>query len=211
MSNKANNGEPVAYSELIGSAGKLGKILDKIAGKLKAGDVESKPAFLIYGAPGGGKTSLARILARQLAGDDLAIDERSGLNVNVDTVRQWLGSLGVGNLFGDWQVRWIEELDRVPRDAQDLLLHYLDKLPPKTAFIGTSNLQLELLQERFQTRLRTWKVTPPETGELSAFLMRRKGLDKQTAAQIAVGSGGNVRAALLDADNELDARAALAA
>jgi replication-associated recombination protein RarA len=207
---------PVAYSELIGSAAKVGKVLDGISRKLKAGDSDSKPAFLLYGAPGIGKTALARIFSLQLAGGaeahgHLAVDERSGLNVNVDVIRQWLGSLGMGNLFGDWQVRMIEELDRVPRDAQDLLLHYLDKLPPKTAFIGTSNLQLDLLQERFQTRLRTWKVTPPETAELATFLIERKGLSKQLAAQIAVGSGGNVRAALLDADNELDARDALAA
>jgi replication-associated recombination protein RarA len=213
----SNMNEPKQYSDLIGPARTIGKVLDRITGKLKNGGAEphgrydSKAAFLMYGLPGVGKTSLARIFANQLAGDVLAIDERSGLNVNVDTVRGWLGSLGVGNLFGDWQVRMIEELDRVPRDAQDMLLHYLDKLPPKTAFIATSNLQLDLLQERFQTRLRTWKVEAPNTAELCAFLMERKGLDRTVAASIAVGSGGNVRAAMLDADNELDAREALAA
>lgn len=155
--------------------------------------------------------ALAGALAWLLCYGALCVARDMARQQYVDTVRRWLGTRGMGNLFSDWQVRMVEELDRVPRDAQDLLLHYLDKLPAKTVFIGTSNLQLDLLQERFQTRLRTWKVEPPNTAELCTYLMERKGLNKTVAASIAVGSGGNVRAALLDADNELDAREALAA
>ena len=46
----------------------------------------------------------------------------------------------------------INDMDRCTRDAQDLLLSYLDRLPPGRAVIGTSNLQLDLLTESFQTR-----------------------------------------------------------
>lgn len=199
-------------TDLIGPAAKVGKILDGLVPKLKATDgTGSARGFLLYGPPGVGKTRLSSRFSLAMAGDPLAIDERSGLNVTIDVVRDWLGRLGMGNLFGDWQVRMIEELDRVPRDAQDLLLHYLDKLPPKTLFIGTSNLQIDLLQERFQSRLRTWKIMPPDTAELTAFLQRERNVSATAAGRIAVGSGGNVRMALLDADNELDAREFLAA
>jgi DNA polymerase III delta prime subunit len=198
------------YSDLIGPAGKVGKILHGITPRLKgasrAGGITEKPAFLLCGPPGVGKSTLAGIFAKDLAEDPLAITEVSGKNVNIETVRQWLNNIGLGSLFGDWQVRWIEELDTVPRDAQDLLLHYLDKLPPKCAFIGTSNLQLDLLQERFQTRLRTWKILQPTTEEIAAHLVKVSGIDLKTANQIAFASAGNVRAAELDAQSAQDAQ-----
>ena len=46
----------------------------------------------------------------------------------------------------------MNELDRCTREAQDLLLTYLDRLPPGRALLGTSNLHLDPLTERFQTR-----------------------------------------------------------
>jgi len=93
-------------------------------------------------------------------------------------------------------VRIVNELDRCSRDAQDLLLTYLDKLTPGRAFIGTSNLQLDLLTERFQTRFQAIRLAGPDTEEIAESLIRRWDVDKAVAFQIAVGSGGCVRAAL---------------
>lgn len=197
------------YSYLIGPAGRVGKILQRITPRLKSPSrtgslAQTEPKFLFYGPPGVGKTSLARILARDLAETPFNITEVSGVNVNVELVRKWQAAIGLSTLFGDFQVRMIEELDRVPRDAQDLLLNYLDNLPSRVAFIGTSNLRIDLLAERFQTRLRTWKILGPSTQELIPFLRRVGGVDAATAAIIAVGCGGNVRAALLDCQNARD-------
>ncbi|MGN6643566.1 MAG: hypothetical protein ACTHKU_11270, partial [Verrucomicrobiota bacterium] len=76
----------------------------------------------------------------------------------------------------------------------------------RTAFIGTSNLDLNLLVARFQTRLQQFKVSAPDTDSITGFLTKWK-LPKHIISEIAVGSGGNVRAALLDAQSILDARA----
>jgi hypothetical protein len=85
-----------------------------------------------------------------------------------------------------------------------LLLTYLDRLPPGRAFLGTSNLQLDLLTERFQTRFQAIKLLPPTTEELAAFLSTHWPVHAFTASQIAVGSGGCVRAALADLESYLD-------
>ena len=91
-----------------------------------------------------------------------------------------------------------------PGELRTLLLTYLDRLPPGRAFLGTSNLQLDLLTERFQTRFQAIKLLPPTTEELAAFLSAHWAVPSVTATQIAVGSGGCVRAALADLESYLD-------
>jgi hypothetical protein len=50
------------------------------------------------------------------------------------------------------------------------------------------------------------KLLPPETEELADFLVARWPVPRQTALQIAVGSGGCVRAALADLESWMDCR-----
>jgi len=202
-----NRFRPQSFADLIGPAAMLGRIMAGKIARIKA-DPDGLFKAMFYGAPGVGKTELARLVALALAGDKLAIEEVSGLEMNVDRVKHWIHSAGVGCLFGDWSVKGVHEMDRIPTAAQDLLLQYLDILPGKTAFIGTSNLQLDLLQERFQTRMQTWKVEGPSTEEIIDFIMARWDIPRQVAAQIAVGCGGNVRAALLDTESQLDVQLA---
>ena len=162
--------------------------------------------ILLYGPPGVGKTSIADMVADELAGTRFAIEEFNGKLVTVETVKQWMAGLSAGSLFGVYSVKIINEMDRCTRDAQDLLLSYLDRMPPGRAVIGTSNLQLDLLTERFQTRFQSIKLGTPTTEEISDMLCQRWQVERQTALRIAVGSGGCVRAALADLETWLDSR-----
>lgn len=215
---------PKAFAELIGPAAGIGRVMQGKIARIKA-DPDAVFKGMYYGCPGVGKTELARLIAlalgelkpptpKELAMStkdrikcSYSIEEVSGVQVNVEMVKGWMNSAGVGGLFGDWQVKLIHEMDRIPTTAQDLLLQYLDIIPGKRAFVGTSNLQLDLLQERFQTRMQTWKVEAPSTEEITEFIMRWE-IPRQIAAMIAVGCGGNVRAALLDTESHLDVQLA---
>ena len=197
------NWRPQTAEDLIGQAGAVARAQCRKATRLTA-DAAATMKLLLYGPPGVGKTSVVELVALQLAGSPLAIEDYNGREVTVDVVRQWMSQLPYGSLFGAWSVKVVNELDRCSREAQDLLLTYLDRLPPGRAFLGTSNLQLDLLTERFQTRFQAIKLLPPTTEELAAFLAARWSVPAATATQIAMGSGGCVRAALADLESWLD-------
>ena len=62
------------------------------------------------------------VVARTLAAHPSAISDCNGREVGLDLVRDWLRSISQSSLFGRWQVKVVNELDRCSRDAQDLLL-----------------------------------------------------------------------------------------
>lgn len=199
--------QPATIEDLIGEPRRVGRILRAKIARM-GGDPRSKLKQLFYGPPGTGKSSLASLLARQIAGA-FALEKTCGQDVDLETVREWERALSSPSLFGGWQVKYVDEIDLMPPSAQNRLLEYLDRMPAMHAFFGTSNQQIDGLQERFQTRLQPWKIDAPSTEEIIEFLLKHWPQLTRTAARaIAVGSGGNVRAACLDAESELDVQLA---
>jgi replication-associated recombination protein RarA len=154
--------------------------------------------FLAYGDPGNGKTSIAWMLAREIS-TSWDIEAVNGRNIDIETVRHWQHGANYGSLFGGWKVKLIHEADLISSVAQDLMLTYLDELPPRTAVIATSNQNVTALTERFQTRFRMVKIAGPSSIELARWLVTRWKVPEQHAHFIALGACGNVRQALLDA------------
>ncbi len=188
-------------AELIGAAR---DIATAIVGEIKKTKSQARTLkFLAYGQPGSGKTSIAKMIAREIAADRIDIEAVNGRNIDSETVREWQRNSAYGSLFGGWKVKLINEADLIPAPAQDLMLTYLDDLLPRNAVIATSNQNVIALTERFQTRFRLVKIAGPTCDELARWLNKRWKLPKQAANFIALGAGGNVRMALLDSSDYL--------
>ena len=185
---------------LIGPAARVDGILHLMADEVMAEGAESIKV-LLYGAPGVGKTEISNHLAATLTGaSPFAVESINGKELDLAKVKEWRHNLRYGNLFAPWDVKIVNEVDKASADAQVLMLTLMDELPARRAIIATSNLQLDLLHERFQTRFMQYKVEAPTTEEIAQVLAKRfPGLRADAYPQIAVGSGGNVRAALADA------------
>jgi replication-associated recombination protein RarA len=181
----------------VGQAGKVAEVLLRKAERLRS-NPDQPLKLLITGAPGIGKTSLVNLIARTLVSHPVAIEDVNGKEVGLELAREWTRSLAYGSIFGSWSVKVVNELDRCSKDAQDMLLTYLDRMKPGHAFLGTTNLDLGSLTERFQTRFQSVRLQSPENEVLAAFLARRWGAPITITRQIAEGSKGNVRAALAD-------------
>lgn len=193
---------PRQSGDFIGQARKLAVILERKAASIKAQPQAVK--MLVIGPPGTGKTAAVEMYARLVAGSPCQIEIYSGADLTAAIVRQWEAERHYRPLFGGQSVKVVHELDKASAQAQILLLNYLDKLPPWISVVATSNLDLSELSDRFQTRFQQFKLRPPSNAEI-AGLLEQFGLNGQ-AQLVADKCGGNVRAALLDAQSLLDAR-----
>ncbi len=195
---------PRKPDDLIGHAGKVAAALVAKAHRVRLGG-GGPMKLLLYGPPGVGKTTVAEMTALALCGGQaLAVEDFNGREIALETVRRWMDSLAYGSLFGGCEARIVNELDRASKESQDLLLTYLDKMRAGRAFLGTSNLQLDLLTERFQTRFQVWKINAPAADEIAAWLVKKWKAPKPLAHEIALGCGGCVRAALADLETAYD-------
>ena len=193
--------KPETPKDLLGKAGDIATAILATTTKIKH-DPTALFKALFHGGPGTGKTTIANMVAACLVTSKWDLESINGRNLTIEVVRDWQKNACYGSLFGGgWKVKVINECDLVPVAAQDLMLTYLDELPPKTAVIGTSNEDIAQLTARFQSRFQCIRIPSPTGAEIAAWLKKRFQVAKHGADWIGETCCGNIRQALLDASS----------
>ena len=136
-------------------------IKNKIADYLKQGSIQN---LLFHGVAGTGKTTLAKLIAKNLNCDLLylnASDERG-----IDTIRDKIVPFASTMSFRDIKIVILDEADYLTPQAQATLRNTIESCSKTTRFILTCNY-LERIISPLQSRCQTFEITPPSKQEVN--------------------------------------------
>lgn len=135
-------------------------IKSKIADYLKQGSIQN---LLFHGVAGTGKTTLAKLIAKNLNCDLLylnASDERG-----IDTIREKIIPFASTMSFNDVKIIILDEADYLTPQAQATLRNTMETFSSSTRFILTCNY-LERIISPLQSRCQSFEITPPSKSEV---------------------------------------------
>ena len=136
-------------------------ILEKVRIYLENGDV---PHLLFYGSAGTGKTTLAKIIAKNVDADIMYINASD--ENNVEAVRTKIKNFASTIGFRRWKIVILDESDYLTPNAQAALRNLMETFSKTTRFILTCNY-VEKIIDPIQSRCQTFGVTPPSKSEVA--------------------------------------------
>ena len=131
---------------------------------LKNNDLQN---LLLYGTPGTGKTTLAKLIVNNFDCDYLYInasDERG-----IDTIRDKVQGFASSASFKPIKIIILDEADFLTIQAQASLRNIIETYSRTTRFILTCNY-LERIIDPLQSRCQVLKITPPSKKEVAQHI-----------------------------------------
>ncbi len=136
----------------------------KVSGYLDSNDI---PHLLFYGKAGTGKTTLAKLLIKNIECDFLYInasDENS-----VDTVRYKVKEFASCMGFKPMKVIILDECDYITPNAQAALRNIMETFSQHCRFILTCNF-VERIIDPIQSRCQSFQIVPPSKIQVAKHL-----------------------------------------
>ena len=136
----------------------------KVSIYLESGDL---PHLLLYGKPGTGKTTLAKLLVKNIECDYLYINASD--ENNVDTVRTKIKNFASTIGFKDLKIVILDECDYITPNAQAALRNLMETFSRHCRFILTCNY-VERIIDPIQSRCQSFQIIPPSKKEVAIHL-----------------------------------------
>ena len=136
----------------------------KVEVYLESGDL---PHLLLYGKAGTGKTTLAKILVKNIECDYLYINASDENSVDTvrNKVRQFASTVG----FKDLKIIILDECDYITPNAQAALRNLMETFSKHCRFILTCNY-VERIIDPIQSRCQIFEIIPPSKVEVAQRL-----------------------------------------
>jgi DNA polymerase III delta prime subunit len=136
----------------------------KVKVYLESGDL---PHLLLYGKAGTGKTTLAKILVKNIDCDYIYINASD--ENNVETVRTKVKNFASTIGFKDFKIIILDECDYITPNAQAALRNLMETFSKHCRFILTCNY-VERIIDPIQSRCQSFQIVPPSKTEVAQRL-----------------------------------------
>ena len=186
---------PENWNEVIGQD----HIVKAISGALEAGKVAH--AYLLCGPRGTGKTTIARIIARELGTSPNDIYEMDAAsNRGIDDVREIRDNVRTLPFDSKYKIYILDEVHMFTKDAWNALLKTIEEPPEHVIFI-LATTELEKIPETIVSRCQSFVFKKPNDAILSKVVTnvaKKEGykLEEGGAELIALLADGAFRDAL---------------
>ena len=160
---------------------------DKVSAYLESGDL---PHLLLFGKAGTGKTTLAKILVKNIECDYLYINASD--ENNVETVRTKVKNFASTMGFKDYKVIILDECDYITPNAQAALRNLMETFSKHCRFILTCNF-VERIIDPIQSRCQSFQIIPPSKKEVAKhthdILLKENVMSDMNDLKVLIDSG----------------------
>ena len=196
---------PAVFKEITGQD----HIVTSLLGSIESGRISH--AYLFAGSRGTGKTSIARIFARELGTTDKDMYEiDAASNRGIDDIRAIRDGVSVMPLESKYKVYIVDEVHMLTKEAFNALLKTLEEPPAHVIFI-LATTELDKLPATVVSRCQTFTFKKPTREILRNAITnvaKKEGysLEQGSADLIAILGDGSFRDALGVLDKVLGAK-----